>query len=545
MKFPQSIRSLAWLAVLELTALGAAIGSAAAATAVDGTMVTSAGPGFALVDWIAAGFTLACGAALLGVAGAPTAATERFLGARIDLVGLGKVPLTRLLTATGESQLYLTDHPAIVVKVFDLECGKPDEVSYGPYMSFAVELANYEDVLAIEELRPFVPAFYGANIDHDKKFAYVAMEYLQGENLNAWCAAAAPAGFAGASADEFREAVCQALAIVKLFHKHGIILIDLKPDNILRLPDRRIKFVDLGSLFTDRHRRDMDKYVYSATPDHAEVLIDASNLQAGVPPNEASDIFSAGVALFELATGTTRLTIEGHAADEIQADSAIYLFRDSQIRDVWQAYPHLKGALPLLVTQLRERSLLFADLWPLLKGYVASKQADWSVLTEAQQEQIILATGTTFIMEQLPLPLQWLAGPIARATVLRSLRLPSIAELLRLLAHPASAAVQADLQAHNAFVGYLRDLGRSEEFVADLNTWEVREDLARRHWAIGADAACAQVSDAASFTFLKQTARDTGGHRYYQVVCDFEAEDVEAGKLTLGHLRNDCFAWLG
>src|SRR2546427_2612945 len=46
--------------------------------------------------------------------------------------------------------------------------------------------------------------------------------------------------------------------------------------------------------------------LFRSTPDYAELLIDAPNVQAGVPPTEASDIFSAGVALFEMATGADR-----------------------------------------------------------------------------------------------------------------------------------------------------------------------------------------------------------------------------------------------
>src|SRR6185436_19068086 len=177
----------------------------------------------------------------------------------------------------------------------------------------------------------------------------------------------------------------------------------------------------------------IEKYVYSATPDYAELLIDALNVQSGLPPAEASDIFAAGVALFEMATGSSRLEISGETATEILGDSSIFRFRDSQIRDLWRSYPHLKDVFPLLETQLRERRILFAELWHLLKGYLASKLPDWDSQPTDQRDQIILATGTTFIMEQLPPGLQWLAGPIAQATVLRSIRLKSVAEVIRLI----------------------------------------------------------------------------------------------------------------
>src|SRR5206468_511460 len=81
-------------------------------------------------------------------------------GLPVDLVGLGKVELTQVLAQNSETTIYHTAHPGIVVKMFDLSCGKADEISYGPYMSFGLETANWEDIRNIEELRHFVPAYY-------------------------------------------------------------------------------------------------------------------------------------------------------------------------------------------------------------------------------------------------------------------------------------------------------------------------------------------------------------------------------------------------
>ncbi|MCL5097147.1 MAG: hypothetical protein M1608_06410, partial [Candidatus Omnitrophica bacterium] len=143
----------------------------------------------------------------------------------------------------------------------------------------------------IAVLSPFVPAYYGANIVYDKKFAFIVMEYLQGQDFKFWCGEAARNGFPPEWANDFREAVHEALSIVGMFHQHKIILLDFKSDNIIRLTDRRIKLVDLGALYTPRHSREPDKFVYSATPDHAELLIDVSNMETGNMPTEASDIF--------------------------------------------------------------------------------------------------------------------------------------------------------------------------------------------------------------------------------------------------------------
>ena len=109
-------------------------------------------------------------------------------------------------------------------------------------------------------------------------------------------------------------------------------------------------------------------------------MIDASNLQSGVPPTEASDVFSAGVALFEMATGTSRLLISDSTAQEILDAPEIYHFLDSQIGDIWRSFPHLRALLPLVQSQLTERHLLFSELWHVLKAYLARKAPGWESL---------------------------------------------------------------------------------------------------------------------------------------------------------------------
>ncbi|HTG43707.1 MAG TPA: hypothetical protein VK633_04170, partial [Verrucomicrobiae bacterium] len=283
----------------------------------------------------------------------------------------------------------------------------------------------------------------------------------------------------------------------------------------------------------------------SATPDYAELLIDVSNIDTGIPPSGAADIFSAGVALFEMATANSRLEIAEGTADEILAHPELYRFRDSQIRDLWRQYPHLRDLLPLVETQLKQRRLLFSEVWHLFKGYIGGKVPDWETLPAPQRDQIILQAGTTFIAEQLPEPLHWLAGPIAQSTVLRSLRLKSVAELLQLIQNPAPEPAREDLQKYNTLVQYMRDLERSTEFVQRLNTWDTRLNRETGHWALAAPLAYSQLSDNALFTFVREAHRDPNGHRYFEIVSDLEADDYQTAKLTLWHLQDDHLAWLG
>jgi serine/threonine protein kinase len=476
-----------------------------------------------------------------------TAVPAKFAGLKIDLPGLGRLALTEIFKQTTETTIYRSDNPNIVVKVFDLDCDsdRPDEVAYGPYTRFGLEIANFEDIIKHDSLRRFVPTYYGASINYENKYAYIAMEFFRGEDLQTWCDNAANEGYPDEWVDEFKEAIYEAFSILTQFHKLGIVVIDFKPDNILRVGERGVKFVDMGAFFTPRHHKSPEKYVYTATPDYAELLIDVSNMDTGLPPSEAADIFSAGVAMFEMATGHSRLEIAEDTAEEILSRPEIYRFRDSQIKDLWKAYPHLQPLLPLVGTQLHERRLLFSEVWHVLKGYIAGKVPDWETLEQGQRDQIILATGTTFITEQLPEPLQWLAGPIAHSTVLRSIRLKKVSELLALIRNPVPEPAQDDLEHFNTLIQYLRDLERSTEFVHHLNTWDTKLDEETGHWAVAAPTAYSHLSDNALFTFLKEAGRDPYGHRFFEIVSDLEADDYQDAKLTLWHLQDDHQAWLG
>ncbi|MBM3841167.1 MAG: hypothetical protein FJ398_25075 [Verrucomicrobia bacterium] len=469
----------------------------------------------------------------------------RLAGTSVNLSGVGKVELTHLLNQNSETSVYATTHPGLILKTFDVDCGKEDELSYGPYLRFRVEVENFQDIQGIEELSSRVPAFFGSDVEVERKFAFIAMEYLQGDNLLAWAQSAADAGYPEGWVSQFRAALYETLAVVSLFHRHGIILIDFKPDNVIRLFDERVKFVDLGAFFTPRHGRDTENYVYSATPDYAELIIDASNVQTGLPLTQGSDIFSAGVAFFELAIGSSRLSIADETADQMLAQPSLYRFRDSQIRDVWRGGPHLQHLLPLVETQLRERRILFSEFWHLLKSYLSLSVQDWESLPEEEHQQLILTTGTAFISDQLPEPLQWLAQPIARATTLRSFRLKSVAELMDLVSEPLSEAIREDLTHHNIVVQVARDLELPVEFCATLNRWETKLNPRSEHWAVCTARAATELRGVAEFTFLKEVCRDEEGHRFLQIVGDLEADNFQSGKLTLAHLAEDRSAWVG
>lgn len=474
----------------------------------------------------------------------PTRPTGKFTGVVLDLPHAGKVILGGLVAQTTETSIYATNAAGIVVKMFDLGCEKPDEISYGPFMGFKLELANYEEIDRVGEVARFVPAYHGAHVDYERKYAGIAMEFLHGQDLKAWCDEGVVPGEEEQWLEEIHRLIYETFAMMRVFHAHGIILLDLKPENIMRLRDGSVRFVDLGAFFTPRHAHDLGSFVYSATPEHAEVLIDVSNLQARVPPSTASDVFSAGVALFELATGASRLFLNESTAQEILESPELYRFSDSQIRDVWKGFPHLQRLLPLIQTQLTEGRLLFADAWHVLKAYLGRKVPGWENLRPPEQDEMLLNTGLTFIQEQLPPLLAWLAEPIARATILRSARLKTMSELMRLVARPIPDEAREDLREHNGYLQYLAALDWPSDFVAGLNAWEIRKEPVGQHWAIGAMTAGHALEDSADLIFLKQASTDASGRRFYRVVDELEADRDAGVRVTLTRILHDRQAWL-
>jgi serine/threonine protein kinase len=470
----------------------------------------------------------------------------KFTNCSVPLPGLGRVKLTELLHQNSETAIYNSTRPGMVIKTFDLECGKADEVSYGPFLSYRVELENWNDLQSIDELRERVPAFFGADVDYERKLGFIAMEFLIGQDLLRWCREAAELGYPEEWAREFRAALFETLDIVQRFHKHGIVLIDFKPDNVIRLNNGAIKFVDLGAFFTPRHSAELENYVYAATPDYAELVIDTSAVQTGQAIKPGADIFSCGVAMFEMATGESRLGMANDCAEQMLALPEVYLFRDSQIRDIWKAYPHLKGLLPSLQAQLQERKILFAEFWHLLKAYLGSQVAGWETMKEEERWPILLETGRNFISDQLPDALKWLAEPIARATTLRGHRLTHVRDLVAYLAEPVTEEIWRAVLAENPIVQAGRDQEPPAQFRDVFNTWEVRFNSLTNRWAISSRRlASIELRQTAPYIFLKQISSDATGHRFYDVCGDLEADMVGENRLTLDNLAGDPTAWIG
>ena len=126
---------------------------------------------------------------------------------------------------------------------------------------------------------------------------YIVMEYLEGASLER-VAITAPSP--NQALYQQLNIIAQVCAGLDYAHKQGVVHRDIKPANILVLRDQSVKIVDFGiALLGDDSRSRLSKPgVRPGTP----VYMSPEQLN-GYPLDGGTDIYSAGVVLYELLTG--------------------------------------------------------------------------------------------------------------------------------------------------------------------------------------------------------------------------------------------------
>jgi beta-lactam-binding protein with PASTA domain/predicted Ser/Thr protein kinase len=128
---------------------------------------------------------------------------------------------------------------------------------------------------------------------------YIAMEVIEGRSLKELIVAKGPLPIAVAI-----EYAKQILAALRFAHRHGIIHRDIKPHNILLGADNRLFVTDFG----------IARSGPSQMTEVGSIMGTAQYLSPeqarGAPVTAASDLYSAGVVLYEMLTGKTPFTGE-------------------------------------------------------------------------------------------------------------------------------------------------------------------------------------------------------------------------------------------
>lgn len=221
---------------------------------------------------------------------------------------IGPYRLERELGRGGTSTVYLgrredaPGQPAVAVKLLDR--GGPDGRSV---------VARFEaERRALSALdHPDIARLLDIGLAEDGR-PYVALEWIDGLPIDAWCAAR------GLDLEARVRLFLRVCAAVHAAHQRLVVHRDLKPGNVLVDWTGAPKLLDFGlaKILDDSRGAPLDP---TATALRALTPAYASPEQArGEPVSTATDVYSLGVLLFELATGERPIRTEGLTPTEVE-----------------------------------------------------------------------------------------------------------------------------------------------------------------------------------------------------------------------------------
>lgn len=167
------------------------------------------------------------------------------------------------------------------------------------------------EVLVISQLQsPYsVHAIGGCGKTSGGTLAF-AMDYLEGQTLRNYVSIGNRP-----TAEQIRRWTAQLLEAMREFHSKGIVHRDIKPDNIMLLPNGNVKLFDFGickwvSTDSNLTTQQAPRTVLYASP---EQLLDSDDIDS------RSDYYSLGKVIYFLATGRTPIAgMLGDHVEEIQ-----------------------------------------------------------------------------------------------------------------------------------------------------------------------------------------------------------------------------------
>lgn len=133
----------------------------------------------------------------------------------------------------------------------------------------------------------------------DSGHLYIVMEYVPGKDLKSIIKERGRLQI-----QEALSLMIQACSGIGAAHRSGLVHCDIKPQNMLVSPDKRLKVTDFG----------IARALASIHPDEKSDIVWGSpqyfspEQAAGYPPSPASDVYSLGVVMYESLTGSLPFT---------------------------------------------------------------------------------------------------------------------------------------------------------------------------------------------------------------------------------------------
>ena len=215
---------------------------------------------------------------------------DKYIGKRLD----GRYEINELIGIGGMAEVYkatdLLEKRPVAVKILKKEFADKDD--------FVRRFRNESKAIAVLS-HPNIVKIYDVGITD--KIQYIVMEYIDGITLKEF--------MEQQGALKWKDSVyfiVQILRALQHAHDRGIVHRDIKPQNIMLFQDGSIKVMDFGiaRFAREEGRTISDKAIGSVhyiSPEQAR----------GETTDEKSDIYSAGVMLYEMLTGQKPFDGEG------------------------------------------------------------------------------------------------------------------------------------------------------------------------------------------------------------------------------------------
>jgi eukaryotic-like serine/threonine-protein kinase len=208
----------------------------------------------------------------------------------IDQVFDGRYRVVRKLGTGGMANVYLAEDQelgrSVAIKMLDERHSQDEQF---------VERFRREAKNAAGLSHPNIVSIYDRG--QAEGTYYIAMEYLEGRNLKELLITRGPTPLAVAI-DYAR----QILAALGFAHRHGIVHRDIKPHNVVVAPDGLLKVTDFGIARSGTSQMTETGSIIGTaqylSPEQAK----------GAPVTPASDIYSVGIVLYEMLTGSVPFT---------------------------------------------------------------------------------------------------------------------------------------------------------------------------------------------------------------------------------------------
>jgi serine/threonine protein kinase len=215
---------------------------------------------------------------------------------------VGAYELERPLGSGGMAEVWLAQRAD---GAFKREVALKLPMLSGERRDLARRFARERDILAGLE-HPSIARLYDAGVTPEG-LPYLAMEYVQGDPLSAWCNAHR------LGIRERLKLFLQVLDAVQYAHGHHVIHRDIKPSNILVSDSGQVRLLDFGvaKLLAEENERTELTQLYgrALTPEYA-----SPELIRGDPIDATSDVYGLGVVLYELLSGSRPYRIKAAAS---------------------------------------------------------------------------------------------------------------------------------------------------------------------------------------------------------------------------------------